>query len=51
MVHLGEHNMVHQAEVQGVRQAALLVVLLEVRRGVLREIQGVLAAVLEVGVH
>ena len=43
--------MVHQAEVQGVRQAALLVVLLEVRRGVLREIQGVLAAVLEVGVH
>ena len=43
--------MVHQAEVQGVRQAALLGVLLEVRRGVLREIQGVLAAVLEVGVH
>ena len=43
--------MVHQAEVQGVRLAALLVVLLEVRRGVLREIQGVLAAVLEVGTH
>ena len=51
MVHLGEHNMVHQAEVQGVRQAALLVVLLEVRRGVLREIQGVLAAVLVVEIH
>ena len=51
MVRLGERSKVHQAGVQGVRQAALLVVLLEVRRGVLREIQGVLAAVLEVGVH
>ena len=51
MVRLGERSKVHQAGVQGVRQAALLVVLLEVRRGVLWEIQGVLAAVLEVGVH
>ena len=47
--------MVHQAEVQGVRQAVLLVVLLvvllEVLRGILREIQGVLAAVLVVETH
>ena len=39
--------MAHQAEAQGVH----LVVLLEARWGVLWEIQGVLAAVLEVGTH
>ena len=43
--------MVHQAEVQGVPQVVLLVVHWVVLLEVLREIQGVLAAVLEVGVH
>ena len=40
---LGERNTVLEAEVQGARQAVLL--------GVLREIQGVLAAVLVVEIH
>ena len=47
MVRLGERSKVHRAGVQGVRQAALLVV----HRVVLLEIRGVLAAVLEVGTH